>query len=130
MKNNTKETKTETKILNDNSSLLTLTYYGAEKVLRGYNVMGVAKAALESEVRYLSENLGRENIRVNAIAPGYVSSSINIQDTHQNAYFEYSLQKRIILPEEIAELACYVCSDISNGLVGQVLVYDAGRLLM
>ena len=64
----------ELDMLNENASLITLTYHGSTKVLEGYNVMGVAKAALEASVRYLAENLGREEIRVNAISAGPIKT--------------------------------------------------------
>ena len=64
----------ELDMLNENASLITLTYHGSTKVLEGYNVMGIAKAALESSVRYLAENLGKENIRVNAVSAGPIKT--------------------------------------------------------
>ncbi len=77
----------------------------------------------------LAKELTPKNIVVNAIAPGYCASSINYMDTSQNAYCEKAKNKRITTPEEIAELATFLCSDASNGIVGQIIACDGGTLL-
>ena len=111
-------------------SLLTLTYYGAEKVMPNYNVMGVAKAALEASVGYLAVDLGRDNIRVNAISYGPVTTlaAKGISD------FRYILKwnqynsplKRNITMEDVGGAGLYMLSDLSSGVTGEVHHVDCG----
>jgi enoyl-[acyl-carrier protein] reductase I len=111
-------------------SLLTLTYYGAEKWMPHYNVMGVAKAALEASVRYLAADLGPDNIRVNAISAGPIKTlaASGIGD------FRYILKwnennsplRRTVTIEEVGETAAYLVSDMSRGMTGEILHVDAG----
>lgn len=111
-------------------SLLTLTYYGAEKVMPHYNVMGLAKAALEASVRYLAVDLGGENIRVNAISAGPIKTlaASGIGD------FRYILKwnqynsplKRNTSLEDVGGSALYLLSDLSGGVTGEVLHVDSG----
>ena len=111
-------------------SLLTLTYYGAEKVMPHYNVMGVAKAALEASVRYLASDLGKGGIRVNAISAGPIKTlaASGIAD------FRYILKwnennaplKRTVSIEEVGGGALYLLSDLGRGVTGEVLHIDAG----
>ncbi len=111
-------------------SLLTLTYYGAERVMPHYNVMGVAKAALEASVRYLAADLGREGIRVNAISAGPIKTlaASGIGD------FRYILKwnelnaplKRNVTQAEIGGSALFLLSDLGSGVTGEVLHVDAG----
>jgi enoyl-[acyl-carrier protein] reductase I len=111
-------------------SLLTLTYYGAEKVMPHYNVMGPVKAALEASVRYLSVDLGGDNIRVNAISAGTIKTlaASGIRD------FRYILKwnqynsplKRNTTTEEVGSSALYLLSDLSSGVTGEVLHVDSG----
>lgn len=117
-------------LLNPGSSILTLTYYGAEKVMPHYNVMGVAKAALEASVRYLAVDLGSANIRVNAISAGPIKTlaASGIGD------FRYILKwneynsplRRTVTIEEVGETAAYLLSDMSRGVTGEVHHVDAG----
>ncbi len=111
-------------------SLLTLTYYGSEKVMPHYNVMGVAKAALEASVRYLAEDLGKDNIRVNAISAGPIKTlaASGIGD------FRYIMKRnelnsplrRNVTQEEVGKSALYLLSDLGSGVTGECLHVDAG----
>jgi len=111
-------------------SLLTLTYYGAEKVMPHYNVMGLVKAALEASVRYLAVDLGGDNIRVNAISAGPIKTlaASGIGD------FRYILKwnqynaplKRNTSLEDVGKSALYLLSDLSSGVTGEVLHVDSG----
>lgn len=118
------------KLMGDGGSILTLTYYGAEKVMPHYNVMGVAKAALEASVRYLAVDLGPQNIRVNAISAGPIRTlaASGIGD------FRYILRwneynsplRRSTTIEEVGETAVYLVSDMARGVTGEVLHVDSG----
>jgi enoyl-[acyl-carrier protein] reductase I len=118
------------KLMRQGGSLLTLTYYGAEKVMPHYNVMGVAKAALEASVRYLAADLGKENIRVNAISAGPIKTlaASGIAD------FRYILKwnefnsplRRTVSIEDVGGGALYLLSDLSRGVTGEILHIDAG----
>lgn len=111
-------------------SLLTLSYYGAEKVVPHYNVMGVAKAALETSVKYLAVDLGRDNIRVNAISAGPIKTlaASGIGD------FRYIMKwnelnsplKRNVTIEDVGGAGLYLLSDLSNGVTGETHHVDAG----
>ena len=111
-------------------SLLTLTYYGAEKVMPHYNVMGVAKAALEASVKYLAEDLGKDGIRVNAISAGPIKTlaASGIGD------FRYIMKwnelnsplRRNVTQEEVGKAALYLLSDLGSGTTGENLHVDAG----
>src|SRR5690606_2965921 len=117
-------------LMNEGGSILTLTYYGAEKWMPHYNVMGVAKAALEASVRYLAADLGPGNIRVNAISAGPIKTlaASGIGD------FRYILKwneynsplRRTVTIEEVGETAAYLVSDMSRGMTGEILHVDAG----
>ena len=118
------------KLMPDGGSLLTLTYYGAEKWMPHYNVMGVAKAALEASVRYLAADLGPSNIRVNAISAGPIKTlaASGIGD------FRYILKwneynsplRRTVTIEEVGDSAVYLVSDMSRGVTGEIQHVDAG----
>ncbi|HEY0523902.1 MAG TPA: enoyl-ACP reductase FabI [Stellaceae bacterium] len=117
-------------LLNDGGSLLTLTYYGAEKVIPHYNVMGVAKAALDASVRYLAVDLGERNIRVNGISAGPVKTlaASGIGD------FRYILKwnqyqsplKRNTTIEDVGGAAIYLLSGLGSGTTGEILHVDSG----
>jgi enoyl-[acyl-carrier protein] reductase I len=111
-------------------SLLTLTYYGAEKWMPHYNVMGVAKAALEASVRYLAADLGPKNIRVNAISAGPIKTlaASGIGDfRYILKWNEYnSPMRRTVTIEEVGETAAYAVSDMARGMTGEILHVDAG----
>ncbi len=118
------------KLMTNGGSLLTLTYYGAEKWMPHYNVMGVAKAGLEASVRYLAADLGEKNIRVNAISAGPIKTlaASGIGD------FRYILKwneynsplKRTVTTEEVGDSGFYLLSDLSRGVTGEILHVDAG----
>ncbi len=118
------------KMMPNGGSLLTLTYYGAEKWLPHYNVMGIAKAGLEASVRYLAADLGTKNIRVNAISAGPIKTlaASGIGD------FRYILKwnehnaplRRNVTSEEVGDTAVYLLSDMSRGVTGSVHHVDAG----
>jgi enoyl-[acyl-carrier protein] reductase I len=117
-------------LMTDGGSLLTLTYYGAEKVMPHYNVMGVAKAALEASVRYLAVDLGAKKIRVNAISAGPIKTlaASGIAD------FRYILRwneynsplRRTVTIEEVGSAGLYLLSDLSRGVTGEVHHVDSG----
>ncbi|HVO22273.1 MAG TPA: enoyl-ACP reductase [Candidatus Margulisiibacteriota bacterium] len=112
------------------ASLLTLTYLGAERALPNYNVMGIAKAALEACVRYLAYDLGPQGIRVNAISAGPLrtlsSAGITGFKSMLHHHEERAPLRRNISPEEVANTALYLCSDLGSGVTGEVLHVDAG----
>ncbi|HEV8033812.1 enoyl-ACP reductase FabI [Yoonia sp.] len=118
------------KMMTDGGSCLTLTYYGAEKVMPHYNVMGVAKAALEASVRYLAEDLGKDRIRVNAISAGTIKTlaASGIGDFRLiMKWNEYnSPLRRTVTQEEVGNSALYLLSDLSSAVTGEVLHVDAG----
>jgi enoyl-[acyl-carrier protein] reductase I len=117
-------------LMPDGGSLLTLTYYGAERVMPHYNVMGVAKAALEASVRYLAMDLGDQNVRVNAMSAGPVKTlaASGIGD------FRYILKwnqynsplRRNVTLEDIGGAGVYLLSDLSSGVTGEVHHVDCG----
>lgn len=117
-------------MLNDNASLLTLTYYGAEKVMPHYNVMGLAKAALEASVRYLAVDLGGKGIRVNAISAGPIKTlaASGIGDfRYILKWNEYNAPlKKTVSIEEVGGSGLYLLSDLSRGVTGEVHHVDAG----
>jgi enoyl-[acyl-carrier protein] reductase I len=116
--------------MRNGGAMLTLTYYGAEKWMPHYNVMGLAKAALESSVRYLAADLGEQNIRVNAISAGPIKTlaSSGIGD------FRYILKwneynsplRRTVTIEEVGESAAFLLSPMARGITGEILHVDAG----
>lgn len=117
-------------LMTDGGSIITLTYYGAEKVMPHYNVMGVAKAALEASVRYLAADLGQNNIRVNAISAGPIKTlaASGIAD------FRYILRwneynsplRRTVTIDEVGGAGLYLLSDLSRGVTGEIHHVDAG----
>ncbi len=118
------------KLMTDGGSMLTLTYYGAEKWMPHYNVMGVAKAGLEASVRYMAADLGEKNIRVNAISAGPIKTlaASGIGD------FRYILKwneynsplRRTVTIEEVGDSGMYMLSDLSRGVTGEILHVDSG----
>ncbi|MBQ8299615.1 MAG: enoyl-ACP reductase [Clostridia bacterium] len=124
----------EIDFLNENASVLTLTYYGSIKVLPGYNVMGVAKAALEASVRYLAENLGREGMRVNAISAGPIKTlsakGIKNLDTMLDVVEERSPIHKNVTIEQVGNVAAFLLSEISDSVTGQVIYSDNGYNIM
>ena len=120
----------ELDMLNENASLVTLTYYGSTKVLEGYNVMGVAKAALESSVRYLAENLGRDGIRVNALSSGPIKtlSAKGIKDFNSilTVVEEKAPLHQNVTTTQVGNVATFLLSDMSDSITGQVIYADNG----
>jgi len=118
------------KLMPDGGALLTLTYYGAEKWMPHYNVMGVAKAALEASVRYLAADLGTQNIRVNAISAGPIKTlaAAGIGDfRYILKWNEYnSPMRRTVSIDEVGDTAVYLLSDYARGVTGEILHVDAG----
>ncbi len=122
--------KRASEMMKAGGAALTLTYYGAEKVMPHYNVMGVAKAALEASVRYLAEDLGKDGIRVNAISAGPIKTlaASGIGD------FRYIMKwnelnsplRRNVTQEEVGKAALYLLSDLGSGTTGENLHVDAG----
>ncbi|MCY4304093.1 MAG: enoyl-ACP reductase FabI [Aestuariivita sp.] len=118
------------KLMSSGGSAITLTYYGAEKVMPHYNVMGVAKAALEASVRYLAEDLGKNSIRVNAISAGPIKTlaASGIGDfRYIMKWNEYnSPLRRNVTINDVGKAALYLLSDMSSGVTGEVMHVDAG----
>ncbi len=118
------------KLMKDGGSIVTLTYYGAEKWMPHYNVMGVAKAALEASVRYLAADLGPQNIRVNAISAGPIKTlaASGIGDfRYILKWNEYNAPlRRTVTIEEVGDSALYLLSDLARGVTGEVMHVDSG----
>jgi enoyl-[acyl-carrier protein] reductase I len=123
-------TKEAVPYLNPGGSIMTLSYYGAMKVVQNYNVMGVAKAALESTVRYLAWELGPQNIRVNAISAGPIktlaAAGIRGFRSLLDSVGQMSALKRNVSADEVGKSALYFASDLSSGVTGEVHYVDAG----
>ncbi len=124
----------EVDLLNENASLVTLTYHGSTKVLDGYNVMGAAKAALEASVRYLAENLGKEGKRVNAISAGPIKtlSAKGIKDFSSilTVVEEKSPLHRNVTTTQVGNVAAFLLSEMSDAVTGQVIYADSGYNIM
>ncbi|MGB3654881.1 MAG: enoyl-ACP reductase FabI [Rivularia sp. (in: cyanobacteria)] len=121
-------------LMSEGGSILTLTYLGGVRAIPNYNVMGVAKAALESSVRYLAAELGEQNIRVNAISAGPIrtlaSSAVGgILDMIHHVE-EVAPLKRTVTQLEVGNAAAFLCSDLASGITGQILYVDAGYEIM
>lgn len=118
------------RLMADGGSLLTLSYYGAEKVMPHYNVMGVAKAALEASVRYLAADLGGRNIRVNAISAGPIKTlaASGIGDfRHILKWNQYNAPlRRNVTTDDVGSSALFLLSDLASGVTGEVLHVDCG----
>ena len=117
-------------LMKNGGSLLTLSFQGAHKVIPNYNVMGVAKAALETSVKYLSVDLGEMNIRVNAISAGPMRTLSGAAIANSREVYKFTQQnsplKRNILLEEIGNTAMYLVSDLSKGVTGEIHYADCG----
>lgn len=116
--------------IKDGCSILTLSYLGAEKIIPGYNLMGIAKSTLESIVRYLANDLGRYNIRINALSPGPVetlsSSTIPHFDKITSHFKNKGLFKRKLETDEIGDVAKFLLSKLSRGITGETIYVDHG----
>jgi enoyl-[acyl-carrier protein] reductase I len=121
-------------LMEDGGSILTLSYYGAEKVVPHYNVMGVAKAALECTVRYLAYDLGPKKIRVNAISAGPIKTlaarGIGDFSTMLKSHAERAPLKRNVEVSEVGGTAVFLASDAGSGITGEVIYVDCGYNIM
>jgi enoyl-[acyl-carrier protein] reductase I len=115
-------------------SIMTLTYLGSQRVVTNYNVMGVAKAALEASVRYLAADLGPKNIRVNAISAGAIKTASlrGIKDASKliEGLVDHTPLRRKTDPAEVADTAVFLASDLGRGVTGNVIFVDAGFQIM
>jgi enoyl-[acyl-carrier protein] reductase I len=115
---------------NTQGAVLTLSYYGAEKAVPNYNVMGIAKASLEASVRYLAASVGPRGIRVNAISAGPIKTlaAAGIKDFRkmQNVYATTTPLKRNVTAEEVGNTAAFLCSDLASGITAEIVHVDAG----
>jgi enoyl-[acyl-carrier protein] reductase I len=123
-----------TSLMEDGGSIITMTYYGAEKVVPHYNVMGVAKAALECTVRYLAQDLGRKNIRVNAISAGPIKTlaarGISGLSEMLKSHAERAPLQRNVDVKEVGSTGVFLASDASSGITGEVIHVDCGYNIM
>ncbi|NCU18889.1 enoyl-ACP reductase FabI [Pallidibacillus pasinlerensis] len=117
-------------LMTEGGSIVTLTYLGGERVVKNYNVMGVAKASLEASVRYLANDLGKDNIRVNSISAGPIRtlSAKGIRDFNAslNAIEERAPLRRTTTQEEVGDTALFLMSDLSRGITGENIHVDSG----
>tara|TARA_B100001013_G_scaffold289919_1_gene189747 strand:- start:49 stop:843 length:795 start_codon:yes stop_codon:yes gene_type:complete len=122
--------KEASKIMKNGGSLLTLTYFGSEKVMPHYNVMGIAKASLEASIKYLAKDLGPKKIRVNALSPGPIKTLASSAIGDFSYILKWNEQnsplKRNITSQEIAGSALYLVSDLSSGVTGEIHHVDSG----
>ena len=121
-------------LMKDGGSIVTMSYYGAEKVVMNYNVMGVAKAALESSTRYLAADLGRHNIRVNAISAGPINTLSARGVKNMGSLLTYvgekSPLKRNVEAREVGNTALFLVSDLSSAITGETIYVDCGYNIM
>jgi enoyl-[acyl-carrier protein] reductase I len=121
-------------LMTEGGSIVTMSFHGAEKVYQGYNVMGVAKAALESSVRYLAADLGPRNIRVNAISAGPIQTlsarGVSGLSTMLKHHAERAPLHRNVEPREVGNTALFLCSALSSGITGETIYVDCGYNIM
>ncbi len=121
-------------LMTGGGSIVTMTYYGAEKVVMNYNVMGVAKAALEASTRYLAADLGKNNIRVNAISAGPINTLSARGVKNMGSLLSYvgerSPLKRNVTVAEVGNTAMFLVSDLSTGITGETIYVDCGYNIM
>ncbi|MBK9215364.1 MAG: enoyl-ACP reductase [Chloracidobacterium sp.] len=121
-------------LMADGGSIVTMTYYGAEKVVMNYNVMGVAKAALEASTRYLAADLGKNNIRVNAISAGPINTLSARGVKNMGSLLSYvgekSPLKRNVTAGEVGNTALFLVSDLASGITGETIYVDCGYNIM
>lgn len=121
-------------LMTDGGSIVTMSYYGAEKVVSNYNVMGVAKAALEASTRYLAADLGKNNIRVNAISAGPINTlsarGVKNMGSLLNYVGEKSPLKRNVSASEVGNTALFLVSDLASGITGETIYVDCGYNIM
>jgi len=121
-------------LMTEGGSIVTMSYYGAEKVVAGYNVMGVAKAALEQSVRYLANDLGPRNVRVNAISAGPIQTlsarGVANLSTMMKHHAERAPLRRNVEPREVGNTVLFLCSPLASGITGEVIHVDCGYNIM
>jgi len=121
-------------LMNEGASILTLSYLGSERVVPGYNVMGVAKAALEASVRYLANDMGPKGIRVNAISAGPIKTAAarGIQNFSSllNMIGEKAPLRRGVTAADIGNTGAFLLSELSGGITGEVIYVDSGFNIM
>ena len=121
-------------LMTEGGSIVAMTYYGAEKVVPHYNVMGVAKASLEATVRYLAHDLGPDKVRVNAISAGPMNTlaarGISGFGEMLKRHADHAPLKRNVLPKELGDTGLYLASDMSSGVTGEVIYVDCGYNIM
>jgi enoyl-[acyl-carrier protein] reductase I len=119
-----------TEVMPEGGSIISMSYYGGEKVIPGYNIMGIAKAALEHTTRYLAAELGEKNIRVNSISGGPLRTLAAMAVGGISDMFDHQARKaplkRNIEGEEVGNTAVYLLSDLSTGVTGEIIYVDAG----
>jgi enoyl-[acyl-carrier protein] reductase I len=121
-------------LMTEGGSIVSMSYYGAEKVVPNYNVMGVAKAALEASTRYLANDLGKSNIRVNAISAGPINTlsarAVGNMTLMLRHHAEKSPLRRNVEAREVGNTALFLCSSLSSGITGEVIHVDCGYNIM
>src|SRR6266478_9266270 len=121
-------------LMSEGGTIVTMTFHGADKVYQGYNVMGVAKAALESSVRYLAADLGPRNIRVNAISAGPIQTlaarGVSGLSNMLKHHAERAPLKRNVEPREVGNTAMFLCSPLSSGITAGIIYVDCGYNVM
>ncbi len=121
-------------LMTDGGSIVTMSYYGAEKVVSNYNVMGVAKAALEASTRYLAADLGKNNIRVNAISAGPINTLSARGVKNMGSMLTYVAEKaplkRNVQASEVGNAALFLVSDLASGITGETIYVDCGYNIM
>src|SRR5436190_106459 len=121
-------------LMTDGGSIVTMSYYGAEKVVMNYNVMGVAKAALEASVRYLAADLGKQRIRVNAISAGPINTLSARGVKNMGSLLGYVAEKsplqRNVTSAEVGNTALFLVSDLASGITGETIYVDCGYNIM
>jgi enoyl-[acyl-carrier protein] reductase I len=121
-------------LMTEGGSVVSMTYYGAEKVVQNYNVMGVAKAALEASTRYLASDLGRQNIRVNAISAGPINTLAARGVGNLSAMLKHHAERaplrRNVEAREVGNAAAFLLSPLASGITGEVLHVDCGYNIM
>ncbi|MGZ4878433.1 MAG: enoyl-ACP reductase FabI [Candidatus Angelobacter sp.] len=127
-------TRAAVPLMTNGGSVITLSYFGAEKVVPGYNVMGVAKAALEATVRYLANSVGEKKIRVNAISAGPIKTlaarGVGDFTTMLKNHAEHAPLKRNVEPREVGDTALFLSSDLGSGITGETIYVDCGYNIM
>ncbi|MDQ2747502.1 MAG: enoyl-ACP reductase [Acidobacteriota bacterium] len=117
-------------LMRDGGSIVTMSYYGAEKVVQNYNVMGVAKAALEASTRYLAEDLGKQNIRVNAISAGPINTLSARGVKNMGAMLKHIAERaplrRNVEAREVGNTALFLVSDLASAITGETIYVDCG----